>query len=332
MPVIQQKSKTTKQQNNKLKKFDVLVVGELNVDLILNGLERYPEVGKEIIARKMAFTLGSSSAIFASNLSILGAKVAFCGKLGYDSFAEKIIADLEAKNVDVSLIQKTKSASTGISVAFNYNEDRAMVTYPGAMEQLSANDISDEALAQAKHLHVSSVFLQPQLKKGIVSLFARAKKLGLTTSLDPQWDPSEKWDLNLKKLLPQVDVFLPNIEEIKNITGTGTKESAINALKNFAKIIIIKHGGEGAFAWEGGKFIHQPAFINKKVVDAIGAGDSFDAGFISKFIKNKPLKESAEFGALAGAVNTTAAGGTAAFRNLEHLKKIAKQKFNYIIK
>lgn len=330
MPSKQKNKISVKQKRIILTKFDVLVVGELNVDLILDGLDRYPVLGKEIIADKMVFTLGSSSAIFASNLSTLGAKVAFFGKVGSDSFGEKVITDLKAKKVDVSMIHKTDLASTGISVAFNFNEERAMVTYAGAMEMLSDEEVTDELLMQAKHLHVSSVFLQPKLKKGIISLFTRARKLGLTTSMDPQWDPSEKWDLDLKKLLLYVDVFLPNVEEIKKLTSTKNKNAAINSIKEFANIVVVKDGNEGAYVWFGNKLSHQPAFINKEVADAIGAGDSFNAGFIFKFIQDKSLKECLEFGALCGAVNTTCAGGTTAFTDIETIRKTAKQKFNYI--
>ena len=331
MPVKAIEKQHVIRKAGRLQKYDVLVVGELNVDLILNRLEKYPELGKEIIANEMSFTLGSSSAIFASNLSTLGLKVAFFGKLGNDTFADKIITDLKAKNVDISMVQKTNASFTGISVAFNFNEDRAMITYSGAMELLSAKEITNDILKKAKHLHVSSVFLQPNLKKGIISLFARAKKLGLTTSFDPQWDPSEKWDLNLKKILLHVDVFLPNIEEIKNLTGTDNKEAAINSIKKFANIVVIKENIKGAYGYFLEKIIHQSAFINAKTVDAIGAGDSFNAGFISQFIQNKSLEKCLEFGALMGAVNTTASGGTTAFTNMGKIKKIVKEQFNHKI-
>ena len=76
-----------------------------------------------------------------------------------------------------------------------------MVTYPGAMNELKQNDITDEMLKQSQHLHVSSVFLQPALKPGLVDLFKRAKKFGLTTSLDPQWDPCRKMGLRLGKFI-----------------------------------------------------------------------------------------------------------------------------------
>lgn len=313
------------------KKFDVLVVGELNVDLILNKLEKFPEVGKEILAHQMTFTLGSSSAIFASNLSSLGTSVCFMGLLGEDSFADKILADLALKNVNTTFIKQIKTANTGISVAFNFDENRAMVTYPGAMNELREEDITNEILCSANHLHVSSVFLQPALKSNVSKLFSRAKKFGLTTSLDPQWDPSENWNCNWKELLPHVDVFLPNIEEAKNIAQQHSVQTCFEALNNFSNVVVIKNGNEGSYIFLEDKILHQPAFINNNVADAIGAGDSFDAGFINRFVKNKPLKECMEFGSICGAINTTKHGGTAAFENIESIKETAKKKFNYTI-
>ncbi len=313
------------------KKFDVLVAGELNIDLILDKLDQFPVIGKEIMAGDMVYTLGSSSAIFASNLSTLGVSVNYCGCIGDDSFGEKIINDLAAKNVNTSNIIRSKTSGTGITVAFNFNQDRAMVTYPGAMNELTQNDISDDMLMQAQHLHVSSVFLQPALKPGLVDLFKRAKEFGLTTSLDPQWDPAEKWDCDWKNLLPWVDVFLPNMEELKNITQQSSKNDVIDAIKEFSNIIVAKNSTEGATVFYKDQIIEQPAFINDDFADAIGAGDSFNAGFISRFIQNNSLKECAELGAICGALNTTQKGGTTAFKELDTVKEIAKEKFNYTI-
>lgn len=313
------------------KQFDVLVAGELNIDLILDKLDQFPVVGKEIIAADMVYTLGSSSAIFASNLSTLGVSVNYCGCIGKDNFGDKIINDLAAKNVNTSNIIRSKTSGTGITVAFNFNQDRAMVTYPGAMNELKQNDITDDMLKQAQHLHVSSVFLQPALKPGLVDLFKRAKQFGLTTSLDPQWDPAENWNCDWKNLLPLVDVFLPNIEELKNITQKINLSDAVNAIKNSANLIVAKNSTEGATAFYKDEIVEQPAFINHDFADAIGAGDSFNAGFIRQFIRDKSLKQCAELGAVCGAINTTQKGGTAAFKDFDTVKKIAKEKFNYSI-
>lgn len=79
------------------KKFDVIVIGELNVDLILNQIHSFPEIGKEKFADTMTLTLGSSAAIFASNLSVLGMKVAFIGMVGNDVFGRFCKEELEKK-------------------------------------------------------------------------------------------------------------------------------------------------------------------------------------------------------------------------------------------
>ena len=310
------------------KKFDILVVGELNVDIILDKVDGFPEIGKEKLAEKLHFTLGSSAAIFASNLSTLGAKVAFIGKTGQDRFAEFIISSLRDKDVFTDFIIKSGQYSTGATVVLNYEMDRAMITYPGAMEHLLESEVKNDILSEAHHIHVSSVFLQPALKKDLVTLFSRAKSLGLTTSLDPQWDPAEKWDLELEKLLPYVDVFLPNRKELQFLTRTDSIDASIDKIKAFANIIAIKDGENGAHLWKNGSLITKQAFLNKEVADCIGAGDSFDAGFISKYIQEIDLTECLEFANLTGAINTTKYGGTTAFQSLKAVKKVAAERFN----
>ena len=311
------------------KKIDVIVVGELNVDIILNGIESLPVIGKEIMANSMSVTLGSSSAIFASNLSSLGPRVAFIGKVGKDNFAEVVLTSLEGKNVDTSRIIRSESLSTGATIVLNYEQDRANVTYPGAMNDLRLEDIDFEFLSSARHMHFANCFMQPGIKNDLTALFRQAKELGLTTSLDTQWDPEEKWELPLEELLPYVDVFLPNMQEFKFLSESNTVEEGINKLKSFAHYIIIKNGSEGALGWDGKDIIVQHAFKNERVIDCVGAGDSFDAGFIKDFIQNLPLKKCLETGALTGAMNTTRAGGTGAFENLETTREIALERFNY---
>lgn len=310
-------------------KFDVLAIGELNVDLILNKIEGIPEIGKEILARSMTLTLGSSTAIFAANLSSLGSKVGFLGKIGNDTFGDLVKESLSEKGIDTSLVIEEDELTTGATVVLAVGEDRANITYPGAMDHLTINDISDESLLQAKHIHFSSFFIQSGIRKDVPSLFKRAKKLGLTTSLDTQWDPLEKWDFDYKNILPFVDVFLPNEAEILGIAGAVNIKDAVKKLAPYGKNIVIKRGSKGALLWsENGEEIEMPAFINTEVVDTIGAGDSFDAGFVHMFVKGEPVEKCLSFGNLAGAISTTAAGGTAAFKSKELIRKTAKEKFN----
>lgn len=311
------------------KKYDVIVIGELNVDLILNQIDSLPEVGKEILASSMDLVLGSSSAIFASNLSSLGAKVAFIGKIGNDIFGDLVINSLNDKGVSTDFIIRDENLKTGATVVLNYDQDRANVTHPGAMEHLSINEITPDILKKARHVHISSVFLQPELKKDIYKIFEMAKDIGLTTSLDVQWDPEEKWDLDLKKLLPYVDVFLPNEEELKHLTKENELQNAISKIADFGSTIIIKRGSKGSICCDVGNQIDLSAYLNENVVDAIGAGDSFNSGFIFKYIKGNTLTDCQKFGNLTGAINTTKAGGTAAFTNYKNVMEVAKERFNY---
>ncbi len=311
-----------------MKNIDVLVVGELNVDIILDQIDGLPEVGKEKIAKKLTVTLGSSSAIFASNLSTLGANVAFLGKIGTDNHAKIVKTSLVERGVNTNLIIETPDHKTGLTIVMNYDMDRANITYPGAMNYLVEAEITDKILAQAKHLHVSSVFMQLALKDDIISLFERAKKLGLSTSLDPQWDPTEKWDLDIEKLFPLIDVFLPNTKEFQFITKTNDILAAIAKVKNYANVIVIKDGEHGAHLWQNDELITKPAYLNKNVADCIGAGDSFDAGFISKYIKGEELSDCLNFGNISGAINTTKRGGTTAFETLQKFQTVAKEQFS----
>ena len=312
------------------KEFDVVVVGELNVDIIMDQIESLPVIGKEIIAEKMNFTLGSSTAIFANNIATLGASVCFVGKLGLDSFGNFIKETLDKKGIDTSQIIMSSELKTGATIVLNYDEDRANVTFPGAMDDLSLSDIKDECLAKARHLHISSIFLQKSLLPGLSKLLTKAKALGLTTSMDPQWDPQEKWDIDLDSLMPLIDIFLPNATELVHLTHSKDLEEALAKIKKYDQsTIVIKNGHEGALLWDGKMLIHQPVFSNQNVIDAIGAGDSFDAGYIKKFLEGCTTKECLEYGALMGAINTTGHGGTSSFSSLEKVNQIAQSVFNY---
>lgn len=312
---------------------EVVVIGELNVDIILNRIKQFPQMGKEILAQSMNLTLGSSSAIFASNLSTLGTTVTFIGKIGRDHFASIVMDSLVSKGVDTSHVVQSAGLNTGATIVMNYGQESAKVTYPGAMEDLKIEDIDFGFISAARHLHFSSIFLQPAIRDSLPFLFARAKSLGLTTSLDPQWNPAENCDVNLGNLLPGLDVFMPNLSEFLMLTDSGSLEQGIKKISKIAPklTLIVKVGSEGAYGWKDGILVHQQAFLNNQVVDCVGAGDSFNAGFIHLFIKGHTLGQCLEYGALMGAVSTTRAGGTDAFVSLEEVRKTAAEQFKMTI-
>lgn len=311
-----------------MKKFDIIALGELNVDLLLNRIDGFPVLGKEIIAGDMLLTLGSSTAIFAANAASLGSRVAFLGMIGKDNFGTLVKDSLIRRGVDTSYLVEIDTEATGITVVLNYGNDRANVTYPGAMNLLGAKDVDPEVIEMAGHVHISSIFLQERLQKDLYEIVKLIKNRGVTVSIDTQWDPAEKWDLDYRKILPLVDVFLPNEQELKCLTGKESIDDALSEIEPYINAAVIKMGTQGSLLiTKQGHRRQMKAFLNTQVVDAIGAGDSFNAGFLSAYVRGKDLEYCQYLGNLAGAVNTTAAGGTGAFVSKEKIIDAAEKYF-----
>lgn len=313
-----------------MKQFDIIALGELNVDLILNQIEGQPEIGKEKFAKQMTLTLGSSTAIFAANAAALGSRVAFCGMIGNDSFGDLVETSLRAKGVDTRYLIRQDKYATGATICMSYDEDRANLTYQGAMDFMSLEDINAEVFKTAKHIHISSIFMQSGVKRDLKKILELCKQNGVTTSLDTQWDPIEQWDLDYKEVLPMLTVFMPNETELKFLTKSETLEEAIEKIRPYLNAAVIKCGSRGSLLLQKGKADRmQAALLNKNVVDCIGAGDSFNSGFITKLAEGMPLEICQQYGNMTGAVNTTAAGGTTAFTCREDVERIGKERFGW---
>jgi len=313
-----------------MKQFDIIALGELNVDLILNQIEGEPEVGKEKFAKQMTLTLGSSTAIFAANAAALGAKVAFCGMIGDDSFGDLVESSLKAKGVDTRFLIRQNKYATGATICMSYDEDRANLTYQGAMDYMSLDDIDPEVFKAAKHIHISSIYMQSGVKRDLKKILELCQKNGVTVSLDSQWDPAEKWDLDWKQVLPMLTVFMPNETELKFLTRCETLAEAIETIRPYTNAAVIKCGSKGSILMRKGQpDRRQEALLNKNVVDCIGAGDSFNSGFIARLAAGDDLVRCQEYGNMTGAVNTTAAGGTTAFTCREDVEKIGRERFGW---
>ena len=302
-----------------MKPFDLLVAGEINPDLILTG-DVAPEFGQvEKLVDSATLTIGSSSAIFACGAARLGLKVAFIGVCGDDVFGRFMLDEMQKRNVDVRNVIIRPNGQTGLSVILNQDADRAILTHLGLIADLQASDIADSLLRQSRHLHLASYFLQAKLQPELPVLFQRARSLGLTTSLDTNYDPSEKW-LGFDELLSVTDVFLPNKTEALSITQADDVESASKRLAKKSKLVAIKLGVEGALACKC-KEITQSKSIPVNVVDTVGAGDTFDAGFVVGYLNNWPLERSLRLACVCGALSTQQAGGTEGQPTLEEAMK-----------
>ena len=301
--------------------FDVTVVGELNLDLILYGLPEELAPERELLADGLSLTLGSSSAIFAHNLAALGSRVGFISRIGDDPLGEISLERLAAGGVDVSRVRKVSGrTSTGLTVILPRPSFRNILTYPGTMFEMCFEDLDLDYLASARHFHLSSFFLHRALRPRILELFRQLKGAGLTVSLDTNDDPDDRWDGDLREVLRTVDVFLPNAREAKRIAGVDDLEAAVEQLAQAVPVVAVKLGPEGALAQRGQERFTCPA-LSVKAVDPVGAGDSFDAGFLHQYVRGADVPTCLAFGNLAGAFSTTRPGGTEAFRDRKQLEE-----------
>ena len=300
--------------------FDVTIAGELNLDLILYGLPEQLPPERELLADRMMLTLGSSSAIVAHNLAALGSRVGFQSRIGDDPLGQIALDRLHEGGVDVSLVRRMPGATTtGLTVILHHEQWRNILTYAGTIAEISWDDLDLDYLADSRHFHFSSYYLQRALRPRVGELFQRLKSKGLTISLDTNDDPDDRWQSGLQDVLPYVDVFLPNEREACKIAATDDAEAAIAKLAALVPLVVVKRGRQGSLAQRGKERVVSPS---KEVVpvDTVGAGDSFDAGFLHEYVRGSDLPTCLASGNMAGAFSTTRPGGTEAFRDIKRLQ------------
>jgi len=300
-------------------RFDVTIAGELNLDLILYGLPEQLAPERELLAEGMMLTLGSSSAIVAHNLAALGSRVGFQSRIGDDPLGQIALERLQLGGVDVSLVRRVPSEiTTGLTVILHHAAWRNILTYSGTIAELQWQDLDLDYLGDSRHFHFSSYYLQKGLRPRVAELFQHLKSKGLTISLDTNDDPDDQWEGGLREILRYVDVFLPNEREACKAAGTEEVESAIQELAELVPLVVVKIGREGAIAQRGSERLRSPGVEGVVPVDTVGAGDSFDAGFLHEYVRGSDLHTCLARGNRAGALSTTRPGGTEAFRDARH--------------
>ena len=295
--------------------FDVTIAGEINLDLILYGLPEVMPLERELLADDFRFTLGSSSAILAHNLAALGVSVGFITRLGDDALGSIALERLAEVGVDLTRVKRVSGVtSTGVTILLNHGGKRHILTYPGTMFEMAATDLDMEYLASSQHFHLSSLFLHKALQPDLPRICRQLKKEGLTLSLDTNDDPDDRWGGALDELLGIVDIFLPNEDEACRISGKANAESAIEALAKRVPLVAVKCGKRGALVQVGNQRWHVPTEVITPI-DTIGAGDSFNAGFLTAYLRGKAPDACAAFGNRTAAFSTLRPGGTESFRD-----------------
>ena len=306
------------------KKIDILAFGDICVDLIISGGDVVPEFGqKEKLVDDYSLEMGGSCTIFACQAAKLGLKTVVAGKVGNDRFGEVVCRTLEEAGVSLDYIAKENALKTGISVALNTGNDRAILTYSGTIDSMEPKDIDYELLKSVRHLHIGSYFLMKKLQPCYMDIIKTIKDNGGTISLDTNWDPEENWDSGVMEVIKHVDIIFPNENEAMAIMKEDNAQKALEKLKQLVPIVAVKMGKDGAVTHYNGTTISTPA-VDVKKVDAVGAGDSFDGGFLYGYLTGKSIEECARIGCICGSLNTRASGGTKAQPRLDEMQKYNK--------
>jgi sugar/nucleoside kinase (ribokinase family) len=291
---------------------DLLVLGDANPDLVLRGGDVVPAFGQaEHLVEAATLTLGGSGAILAHGAAKLGLRVGLCAVVGDDLFGRFVREALDSVGVQTGGLVTDASTPTGVTVVLSDDDDRAILTAPGTIPGLREDLIDPDILRRARHVHVSSYYLQGALVPALPGIFERLHDDGISTSLDPNWDPAEQWDGGLLDLLQKTDVFLPNAMEATRMARTSDLDGAIRALATRAGIVVVKIGDRGAMACTQGTVVTAEGY-ETSTVDTTGAGDSFDAGFLAGWIGGEPLERTLAIANACGALSTRVLGGTEA--------------------
>jgi sugar/nucleoside kinase (ribokinase family) len=287
--------------------FDLLIVGELNVDILVTG-DTLPVFGQvEKLVDRITVTGGGSAAIAAAAASRLGLRVLYASVVGDDLFGHLMLDIMTRAGVDVSHVVVDPRVATGATVhLLREDGDRAMLTHLGSIARITPDLVDPAWYDTVRHLHLVSPFLLSGLFPHMMAMTETAHRHGMTVSLDTNWDPAETWDLG--RLLEHVDVLLPNEAELSALSGLSDLDSALDAMTDRVPVLAVKQGAHGATGAQGSQRVCVPAF-EVQTVDATGAGDTFDAGFLAAWLRGATLPQCLVAGAAAGALGTTAYGG-----------------------
>jgi sugar/nucleoside kinase (ribokinase family) len=306
---------------------DLLVVGDVNPDIVVSDADPRPAFGQaERIVEGIRLTIGGSATLVACAASRLGLRVALVGAVGDDPLGRLTLDAVAARGVDVAGCHVLAGVPTGATVILAGGDDRAILTATGAIASVRAEDVPAPLIPRARHVHVASFFLQPALGPGLPALFRSAHEAGATTSLDPNFDPSGRWDGGFAAAAVKADVLLPNAAEACALTGVDDPRRAawVLATRGGTRTVAVKLGAGGAAGVRGDGPAVEVAAPSVDVVDTVGAGDTFDAGFIAGWLDGRDLEGCLRLAVACGALSTRAVGGVEGQPTREEAEALAR--------
>jgi sugar/nucleoside kinase (ribokinase family) len=292
------------------RKYDVITFGDLCVDVIVTGRDVVPEFGqKEKLVDDYAVEMGGSCGIFACQTAKLGLKTVVVGFVGNDLFGDIVVDTLKAAGVSLDHIKRSATEKTGLGLALNNGNDRATLTFNGTIDAIGREHIPWDLLENTRHLNVGSYYLMKRLQPHFLEIVRIVKSCGGTVSVDTNWDPAENWDGGIWDILSHTDMFFPNENEAMAIAGEVTFDEALAKLSCTVPMVAVKQGKDGAVLYKGQE-INKCEALRVEAVDAVGAGDSFDAGFLYGYLSGMEPDLCLKAGCICGSLSTRRPGGT----------------------
>jgi sugar/nucleoside kinase (ribokinase family) len=286
--------------------YDVLVIGRPSWDLVFTGLPKWPVVGQEIYAQGLTVSPGGTFNTVAA-LARLNARVGMIGSVGNDEWSGRCLAAMQGEGVSTELMAVLDEPMPAVSVCMTYDGDRGFISFEPSSPDLSGICVA-HALSSLKTQRAT--FLQCCLNTDLAAYAQSAHGRGMKIIVDCGWDEPWLTGSEIRTLMPRADVVFMNELEALTISGKDEIEGALDVLGNIVRCIVVKRGSCGSSAVVDGQRFDAPA-VPAEVVDATGAGDCFNAGFIYGLLHERPIAESLMLGNICGACAVGKPGGYA---------------------
>ncbi len=299
-----------------------LVIGDLNIDLIFSKLDRFPEIGSEIIAEKSFLDIGGSGGIFSAVLSQLGLETLIISEIGNDHLGRFLIERLVKFGVSTDLIKVNENKSTGITVTASYTEDKYQISELKMINTMDSVNVKRDIIEDINHVHFTSYYMMKNLIPKYTEIIKEIKKINdsITFSLDTNDDPEDNWKGGLLAILKNIDILFVNKKESLKISGSKNIDEAIEALKDMVANVVVKLGPKGSLAHLSGDLIETKA-LKIDFQDSTGAGDNFDAGFIYGYLKNYDKESILKIANICGGESVGSLGGVGKIERFLQLKR-----------
>ena len=304
----------------------VISMGIVIADCVARPVDRSPAPGQLALVDEIGLFVGGSAVNSAAALSKLGVRCAVVGRIGRDGFGDFLAGAVDALGCDTRFLRRGPAATSATLVQVDASGERSFLHAVGANASLKAADVPLELLAAegARALHVAGYYVLPGLEPELPDLFARARRLGLLTSLDNVWNAGGDWR-RIHACLPHTDVYCPSLHEARHITKLESPAEIVDALfaLGVRRAVALKLGPEGSLIGgaDGSRWRIQAASV--QAVDGTGAGDAFIGGFLAAVLRGESLDSAGRLGNAAGGLCVGAMGAISGLKDLATTRALA---------